>query len=316
MAAFDIFIFIMMGVGVVTMIFLFFAKKRMDNNEPILGWRRKQYLQEQHQAQNGETHQKTKQKSKKVKSEQSIKDLIGIKDIRYGIFEKEHNEYCVIIGTDSVNFDLLAEGSKSSIILGYQSLFRVIRFPVQILGQAVRQDLRKEEQRWKENLELGTSQTKDYNNKVIEHIKNRSEKEFRISRRVFYVLSYQYETSRMGALTPEQKEKKIMTELYMRARTVIGMLRRSRIESGLLDSLSAMEVLKRSLNRDRMLSNPIENVVMPGKEKLSAYVTADVTTLPGYEELVYDVEEVREDVRITEEEERERYENEVEEQSA
>lgn len=79
----------------------------------------------------------------------------------------------------------------------------------------------------------------------------------------------------------------------MRARTVISMLKRARVEAELLDSLSAMEVMKRALNRDRMLFNPIESVIEDGKEKLSAYVTADVTTLPGYDKLVNDVEEVQ-----------------------
>lgn len=292
---FDIFIYITMGLFVIMLIFLFYAKKRMDNNEPVFGWRRKQFLKEQgQQSSDSQPHSESKKG-------QSIKELIGIKDIRYGIFEKDRNEYSVIISTDSVNFDLLADASKTSIILGYQSLFRVIRFPVQIIGQAVRQDLRKEEKRWNENLEKCNPQTQTYNKQVIDYIKERSEKEFRITRRVYYVVTYQYETSRLGALTPEQKEKKIMTELYMRARTVIGMLRRARIEAYLLDSLYAMEVMKRALNRDRMLFNPVEQVIEPGREKISTHVTADVTTLPGYEDLVYDIEEVREDVEFSEE---------------
>ncbi len=255
----------------------------MDNNEPVIGWRRKQFLQEQDQQQSSRS---------KSKEEQSIKELTGIKDIRYGIFEKDRNEYSVIISTDFVNFDLLSDSSKASIILGYQSLFKVIRFPIQILGQAVRQDLRKDVQRWNKNLEKCNPQTKAYNQQVIDDIKEKSEKEFRITRKVYYVITYQYEVSRLGALTPEQKEKKIMTELYMRARTVIGMLRRAGVDAYLLDSLHAMEVMKRAVNRDRMLFNPIEDVVK--KEKLSLYVTADVTSLPGYEDLVYDVEEVKE----------------------
>lgn len=280
---FDIFVYISMGLFVVTLIFLFYAKKRMDNNEPVIGWRRKQFLQEQDQQQSSRS---------KSKEEQSIKELTGIKDIRYGIFEKDRNEYSVIISTDFVNFDLLSDSSKASIILGYQSLFKVIRFPIQILGQAVRQDLRKDVQRWNKNLEKCNPQTKAYNQQVIDDIKEKSEKEFRITRKVYYVITYQYEVSRLGALTPEQKEKKIMTELYMRARTVIGMLRRAGVDAYLLDSLHAMEVMKRAVNRDRMLFNPIEDVVK--KEKLSLYVTADVTSLPGYEDLVYDVEEVKE----------------------
>lgn len=290
MAAFDLFIYITIGIFAVMLIFLFYAKKRMDNNEPIFGWQRKQFLKETGRQQ---TNGKKSSKPKFPAGQQSIKDLLGIKDIRYGIFEKEKNEYCAIIATDSVNFDLLNEGTRGSIILGYQSLFRVIRFPIQIIGQAVRQDLRKDEKRFKKNLEKCNPQTQDYNMRVIKHIKERSEKEFRITRRVYYVVTYQYQVSRAAQLTPDQKEKRIIQELYMRARTVVQMLKRARIESEMLDSLAAMEVMKRVLNRDRMLSNPIESVIEDGKEKLSAYVTADVTTLPGFEDLVNDVEEVR-----------------------
>ncbi|MDQ0255588.1 hypothetical protein J2S74_002970 [Evansella vedderi] len=299
MSIFDLFVYIMMGFGGVLLIFLVIAKKRMDNNEPVFGWQRKQYLEEQ----SGEQSSKAKPKiDKKDKNTETLKDLMEIKDIRYGIFEKTRNEYCLIISTDSVNFDLLNDGARSSIILGYQSLFRTIKFPVQILGQAVRQDLRKDERRFNENLKNANAETKDYNKKVFKHIKERSEKEFRVARKVYYIVTYVYQPSRMGQLTPEQKEKRIMQELSMRARTVTSMLRRAHIESYLLDSLQAMEVMKRAINRDRMIHTPIESVVEDGKEKLTAYITADVTSLPGYEDLVHDVEEVREIVRDFEEE--------------
>ncbi|MBP1932031.1 hypothetical protein [Ammoniphilus resinae] len=303
MQIFDIFIYIMIGIFGVMMIFLFYAKKRMDNNEPIFGSQRKQFLEEQGGPQDPSAKKDKRKKNRKENNRESLKDLIGIKDIRYGIFEKERNEYCLIIATDSVNFDLLNETARSSIIMGYQSLFRVVRFPVQLLGQAVRQDLRKDEQRFMKNLEKCNPQTRDYCMRVISHIKERSEKEFRIARKAYYVVTYIYQSSRIAQLTPEQKEKKIVQELYMRARTVVQMLKRARIESEILDSLSAMEVMKRALNRDRMLSNPIEGVVEPGREKLSAYVSADVTTLPGYEDLInVSVEEVRGIVQETERE--------------
>lgn len=285
----------MVGLFFVLMIFLFFAKKRMDNNEPIFGSHRKQFLEEQ----GVQIEPANKKKSFTIKKVQTefdlIKDLIGIKDIRYGVFEKDRNEYCIIIGTDSVNFDLLNESARGSIILGYQALFKVIKFPVQILGQAVRQDLRKEEKRFMSNLESCNAQAKDYNMRVISQIKSRSENEFRIARKVYYIVTYVYQSSKLAKLTPEQRENKILNELYMRARTVVQMLKRARLESEILDSLSAMEVMKRALNRDRMLSNPIESIVEEGKEKITAYVTGDVTSLPGYEELInVPIEEVRE----------------------
>jgi len=284
----------------IMLIFLFIAKRRMDRNEPIIGWQRKQHLQEvgESAVNSGKAAEK-----KQKKERQTMRDLIGIEDIRHGIFVKKNNEYCVIVATDSVNYDLLSAQARQAIILGYSSLFRVIRFPVQILGQAVRQDLRKEEQRWNSNLEKCNPQTRDYNLKVIKHIKDKSEKEFRISRKVYYVITYVPLPSKMGALKPEQREEMIRNELYLRAATVVGMLRQCEIHAELLDSLSAMEVMKRALNRDRMVINPIDSLITHGKEKLSAYITADVTTLPGYEDLVNDVEEVRKIVQAYEEEE-------------
>lgn len=296
----QIFILCMLGFLTLMSIFLVIAKRRMDRNEPVFGWQRRQHL-----AEVGSAETATVNVKKQKKGRQTMKDLIGIEDIRHGIFMKRNNEYCVVIASDSVNYDLLSGQARKSIILSYSSLFRVVRFPVQILGQAVRQDLRKEEARWKANLEKCNSQTRDYNLKVIQHIKNKSENEFRISRRVYYVVTYVPQPSRMGALKPEQRNEIIRNELHLRAATVIGMLRQAEIHAELLDSLSAMEVMKRALNRDRMVIHPVDSLVTHGKEKLSVYITADFTSFPGYEDLVNDVEEVRQIVqaRVIEEEE-------------
>ncbi|MGV2885988.1 hypothetical protein V4D07_25150 [Paenibacillus taichungensis] len=296
----------MMGFLALMLGFLMIAKKRMDRNEPVIGWQRKQHLQEVNQtgANVPANNRNSKHAEKQQKKErQDMKDLIGIEDIHHGIFVKKNNEYCVIVATDSVNYDLLSSQARQATILGYSALFRVIRFPVQILGQAVRQDLRKEEARWNKNLDKCNPQTRDYNSKVIKHIKDKSEKEFRISRKVFYVITYTPLPSKMGALKPEQREEMIRNELYQRAATVVGMLRQCEIYSYMLDSLSAMEVMKRALNRDRMVISPVDDLITSGKEKLSTYITANVTSLPGFEDLVYDPEEVRQYVQAIEEEE-------------
>lgn len=300
---FDIIIIFSTIVTLAVLGFLLIAKKRMDNNEPVAGWKRKQYLKEQQEAENGYSEVPESQSKKDNKtSGESLKDLIGLKDIKYGIFEKSKNEYSLIIATDFVNFDLLNASERQSIILGYQSLFRVINFPVQILGQAVRQDLRKEEIRFNENLKGANPQTRDYNERVINFIKSRAINDFRLTRRVYYVVSYIYEPSKMGKLTAAQKERKIAETLYQQAVIVQKMLARAKIESEILDSLEAMEVLKRALNRDRMLVHPIESVTKPGKEKITSYITADPTTLPGFDELVQDVGEVMDDYEIIQEE--------------
>ncbi|WP_145949565.1 hypothetical protein [Paenibacillus sp. Y412MC10] len=286
MSGFDILIYSAFGLMVLTLVFLIFAKKRMDRNEPVFGWQRKQHLQEM-----GVTPSKPG-KSNIRKGAEKITDLISLENIQTGIFEKKHNEYCLIVSADSVNYDLLSDGARQAIILGYSSLYKVIRFPVQILGQAVTQDLRREEERFESNLQHCNPQTRAYNQAVIKHIKERSQDEFRIARKIYYLVSYIPQTGRMGALAPEDKAKEIRDELYQRAWTIVQMLRQSDIHSEILDSLRAMEVMKRALNRDRMVVNPIDDVAE--REKLtSLYVTIDPTTLPGYDELVNDVEEVR-----------------------
>ncbi|KJD42616.1 hypothetical protein [Paenibacillus terrae] len=287
MDGFDILIYCTMGLLVLTFVFVIFAKKRMDRNEPVFGWARKQHLQE-----NNLAHGAIAGTPKLKKGSERVIDMLGLEDIQSGIFEKKHNEYSVVLEASSVNYDLLSEGARQAIILGYSSLFRVIRFPVQILGQAVTQDLRKEEERFNSNLSQCNIQTREYNKLVIQHIKERSQDEFRISRKVYYIVSYVPQTGRMGSLSPKDKAKDIRDELYQRAWTVVQMLRQSDIDSEILDSLGAMELMKRALNRDRMVVNPIHDVI--DREKLSSlYVTIDPTTLPGYEELVIDVEEVR-----------------------
>ncbi|WP_240416529.1 hypothetical protein [Paenibacillus periandrae] len=297
MDGFDILISFSMGLLVVVLVFLIFAKKRMDRNEPVFGWARKQHMQEMGQ---GQVQLTANGKVKPKKGSEKLIDMLGLENIQTGIFEKKNNEYCVIITADSVNYDLLSDGARQGIILGYSALFRVIRFPVQILGQAVTQDLRKEEERFELNLSKCNQQTRGYNNSVIQYIKERSLDEFRISRKVYYVVSYVPQTGRMGALSPEDKAKDIRDELYQRAWTISQMLRKCDIDSEILDSLRAMEVMKRALNRDRMVVNPIDDV--KDREKLtSLYVTIDPTTLPGYDALVYDVEEVRDNAYEDEE---------------
>jgi hypothetical protein len=301
----QVFIFFMMGFLAVMMFLLIMAKKRMDRNEPAFGWKRKQHMEEVGISQAASPSKADDKKAKKDRED--LKDLIGIEDIRHGIFQKKNNEYCLVITTDSVNYDLLSAQARQATILGYSSLFRVIRFPIQILGQAVRQDLRKEEQRWTNNLARCNAQTADYNQKVIQYIKNKSEKEFRISRKVYYVVTYIPQPSKMGALKPDQRDEMIRNELYQRAGTVVGMLRQCEVYSEILDSLGAMEVMKRALNRDRMVIHPIDDLITHGREKLSTYITADVTTLPGFDELVYESEEVRQIVQAVQEQEATEY---------
>ncbi|MCY9665744.1 hypothetical protein M5X11_12340 [Paenibacillus alginolyticus] len=297
----DIFMFILFGFMILFCIFVFFAKQRRDRNEPIFGWQRKQHLQE-----TGQLTEGGKKKNAKDNGMETLKDLIGIEKIEYGIFRKKHNEFCVVVEADSVNYDLLSEGARQGIIMGYNSLFRVIKFPIQILGQAVTQDLRKEELRFKENLSKANEHVRDYNNRVIKHIKNKSEVEFRVTRKVYYVIPFVPQPSKMGSLTPEKRDDMIRSNLHQRAWTIISMIRQCEIEARVLDSLKAMEVVKRAINRDRMLAHPIDSVVED--EKLSSYVTWDFTTVPGYEDLVNNVEEVRTVVEniVEEEEERER----------
>lgn len=258
----------------------------MDRNEPIFGWARKQHLEE-----TGQVHA-VSGKVKVKKGMEKIVDLLGIEDIKHGIFAKKNNEYSIIIESDFVNYDLLSDGARQAIIIGYSSLYKVIRFPVQILGQAVRQDLRKEEERFKANLSQANEQTRTYNFDVIDHIKERSEDELRITRKVLYVISYVPQVSRMGAISQEDRIKDITDELYQRAWTIVQMLKQSDIQSSILPSLSAMEVMKRALNRERMVVNPIDDIV--DREKLtSLVVTMDPTSLPGYASIVNDVDEVK-----------------------
>ncbi|MGF7036065.1 hypothetical protein J2T17_007116 [Paenibacillus mucilaginosus] len=291
----DIYMFCLFGFMVVFTIFCVHAKKRRDRNEPIFGWQRKQHLEETGQANQDQKKKAVKTSASTENGTVSLKELIGIESIQHGIFKRQNNEYCVIVEADSVNFDLLSEGARQGIIMGYNQLFRVIRFPVQILGQAVTQDLRKEEKRFMDNLDKCNEHVRDYNTKVIRHIKNRSELEFRVTRKVYYVIPYIPQPSKMGVLTPEKRDEMIRTNLHQRAWTIMTMLRQAEVEAKLLDSLKAMEVMKRALNRERMLAHPIDSVV--NDEKLASYVTWDFTTVPGYEDLVNSVEEVREVVQ-------------------
>lgn len=295
--------YIMISMLGLVLIFLFIAKRRMDRNEPVFGWARKQHLQETGQDNNLNGMQDSPKKSKKEGD--SVKDLIGIDEIKYGIFYKKNNEYCIVLSTQSVNYDLLSASARQTIILGYAALYRAVRFPIQILGQSVAQDMRKESERFSANLKKCNQATKIYNEAVIETIKQRSENEFRISRKIYYAISFIPQPSKMGQLSPEQREESIVRELNQRARIVAATLRQANISTDVLDSFHAMEVMKRALNRDRMVVNTIDDVIE--NEKVSSlFVTADADSLPGLEELVNDPEEVRQYVQYIQKEDAER----------
>ncbi|MBO0588396.1 MULTISPECIES: hypothetical protein [unclassified Sporosarcina] len=313
---FDIFVIFTILVLFVALVFTFVAKKRMDNNEPVFGWRRKQFLEEQRESEGGAVSQPEengksilKLKGRKKGEVQdpnveSIKDLLEVNDIEYGIIHKQKNEYSIILSSDFVNFDLLKPSEQLGILQGYQQLYNVINFPIQILGQAVRQDFRKERIRFEENLKKCNPQTRKYNMDVIEHIQSRTMDDFRISLRIYYVVNYIYEPSKMAKLNKEQREKVIIEQLYMRANIVRRALRRAKIEAEIQDSLRAMEVLKRAMNRDRTVLHPIEDLAE--KEKMAAFVTMDPSAVAGFVDLVHEHEEALEVVQTEEESEKAR----------
>lgn len=267
------------------------AKKRMDRNEPVFGWKRKQYLAEQREGSSPQKSETATKEKKQVEENDgdTIKDLLGLEEIEYGVIHKEKNEYCIAMSTDFVNFDLLKPSEQIGILQGYQQLHNVINFPIQILAQAVRQDFRKERARFEENLKKCNPQTRQYNMDVIEHIQSRTMNDFRITLRIYYIVNFIYEPSKMAKLTKEQRKTKIIESLYMRANIVRRALKRSKVDAEILDSLSAMEMFKRAMNRDRMVMIPIEDIVE--KEKMATFVTMDPTTIPGFEDLVHEVEE-------------------------
>lgn len=283
-----------------TLIITFVAKRRMDRNEPIFGWKRKQFFEEQNgteeKDQNTSNSKGKKKTQKRDKDEESIKDLFGIENIEYGIIHKSRNEYCIVLNTDFVNFDLLKRSEQIGILQGYQKLFQVSNFDIQLLAQAVRQDFRKDKARFEENLKNCNPETYRYNKDVLEHIESRTMDDFRITLKIYYVIPFIYEPSKMAKLNKEQKEKAIIEALYQRANIVRRALRRAKVEADILDSLHAMEVLKRSMNRDRMVFHPIEELA--DKEKMAPFITMDPTSIEGFENLVHDVEEAIEIVQV------------------
>lgn len=304
----DIIVPIGLFMFVVSLVFLFIAKKRIDRNEPPFGWKRKQFLAEQ----NGNSGEKINsdvkgiiQSNSKSHDTETIRDLIELKNIEYGVIHRTKNEYCMVLNSDFVNFDLLKPSEQLSILQGYQQLYSVVNFPIHVQSQAVRQDFRKDRARFEENLKKTNVYAAQYNLDVMEFIQSRTMDDFRITLRIYYIVKYIYEPSKMAKLSKEQKEKAIRENLFQRATIVRRALRRAKVDAEILDSLGALEVLKRSMNRDRTVLHPIEEVAE--REKMAQFVTMDPTTIPGFEELVNDVEEAMEIVMEEEAEEKNTY---------
>jgi hypothetical protein len=242
--------------------FLIWSKKRIDRGEPLFGWRRKQYLEET--LVNDHTN---------PFNHQSIQNLLGIRDIKYGIIEKSKNEYAIILATDSVNYDLLSESGKRATVTGYEQLYKVLSFPLQIVIQAVRQDSRKEIKRFQENAESFGSTVSRFTEGIVQYIRNITWEESRIVKRVYYVITYRYEPSQNAQIRAEDRFYRIIQELNTRAIQVKNMLKRAQVKSYLLGSLDALEVIRRSINRDRTLAALIDDIER--KEMLALYVTSD-----------------------------------------
>lgn len=196
-------------------LFLLWVKKRLDRGEPLFGWRRKQYL--------AETLMDNREGGY---NKQSTQELIGIKDIKYGIVEKDRNEYAIVLATDYVNYDLLSDQGKKSTLAGYEQLFKVISFPLQITIQAVRQDSRKDILRFRRQSAVYGNGVNQYADGVIRYIQNITWEESRIVKRVYYIIGYRYEPSQNAQIRADDKLYRVIQELNTRAMQVKNMLKR------------------------------------------------------------------------------------------
>lgn len=279
----------------VTLGLAYVGKRRMDRNEPAFGWKRKQFLEEQKSgsldSKQVEQPKATNNTSNPFKFWQqrkmlSIRDLLEIKNIEYGIVERDKNEFCAVLGSDYVNFDLLQRSEQQSILEGYQQLFKSVNFEVQLFVISERQDFRKEKKRFDENLRKCNPQTIKYNEGVMKSIEEKTVEDFRITNKIYYIISYVYEPSKMAKLTREQKEKAIRNEIFQRLEIVRKALSRAKVTAYFTNTVDTLNVLKQSLNRDRVLLHDIEEVAT--KEKTALYVTLDATSLPDVEGLIRD----------------------------
>lgn len=286
----DLLVFFSIFAIVIVLIFLMIAKKRMDRNEPVFGWKRKQYLEEQkNDAPSTSLNENKSTPTKEDKEYESILDLLELKKIENCVVERERNEHVVVLSSDFVNFHLLQDRERLSILEGYQQLFNVINFPIHLQAQAVRQDFSKDRLRFEKNLSQVNEHAANYNRDVLDHIQTVTEKNFRITLRIYYIVKYIYEPSKLAKLNKAQREKNIVDNIGLRAEIVRRALRRAKVDATILNSVEAAEVLKRALNRDRIVLHPIEDV--QEKEKLNEFVTMDFSTIPDLERLVNNLEE-------------------------
>ena len=283
----DIMMYFSMCLLVFGGIFMIVIKLRMNRNEPLFGWKRRQYLAEKR---SGVTKTEANEEKTVDRSNQdSISQLLQVEDLEYGIIKRENNEYVMILHTEFVNFELLQNSEQLSILEGYQSVFKTINFPIQLLAQAVRQDFKKERQRMEGNLHDVNVYAQSYNHDVLNHIQIITEKEFRITLRLFYCVKYIYEPSKMAQLSKDQREQHINESIYARAEILRRALIKAKVHSRILSTLEAAEVLKRPLNRDRMILHDIESISTEGK--LAPFVTMDINSLPDLENLLQSLEE-------------------------
>lgn len=196
--------------------------------------------------------------------------FVPIKEIRDGIILLKDGGYRGVLICSAINFGLKSEEEQHAIIMGFQSFLNILDFPIQILINSRKMDLRPylaflAEKTSDQKTELMKIQLREY----IEFIHSFAEQTNIMTKSFYVIVSYSPNASAasaMGFLRHDSAEKKNIADeatfeenraqLEQRLSLVAAGLMGTGVRAAPLNTEETIELLYRSFNPGE-LENPI-----------------------------------------------------------
>ena len=188
----------------------------------------------------------------KSKNKASSRKQIAIKEVRNGVLVLPNNEYCLVIKTSSVNFELKSEEEQDVIIDGYQNFLNSLPCNLQILIRVREVDI----DQYLEKMMRSKSQEKEkvYQKQIINYcqfIKNLVSGSKILSRHFYIVVPYQHKgRSKDFDLVKEQ--------LYITRDLIMKGLDKLSIKAKSLNSLELLDLFYSFYNSSQIKTQELK----------------------------------------------------------
>ncbi|MGB9812480.1 MAG: hypothetical protein ACPLRZ_11355 [Thermovenabulum sp.] len=193
------------------------------------------------------------EKKKNDKQGKNAQEFAEIKDIKDGIIIMEDNRYSMILEVSGfINFMLLSGSEQEKMEASFRSLMGSINFPVQFYSQTRLLDLSKEIEGMRARLNQLNEKMKEYAGELIGYLNKLQSTKTILVRNNYIVLS---------CIASSYEEA--LRELTRR-KEIIEMEVNKWLNCNMLNTPQVMEVLQIFMNKEKALSNKIEDALNLG----------------------------------------------------